>query len=195
MYLQGLRGMTPWDTSLLLIPGYVLGGLIAPFAGRLSDIHGARVIASLGLALQIAGILIFSTLGLTTSVYLVVLGSVLNGAGSSSFFPANTSAVMANAPPRAYGIGAGLLRTMSNMGMVCNFAVALFFASISIPRDVAFQIFRGVGGLRSDLASAFVEGMHSALLASIMLLIVAFFFSILRGKEARTKQSPALEQK
>jgi MFS family permease len=189
MYLQGPRGMSPWDASLLLIPGYVLGGLIAPFAGRLSDVHGARVIASIGIALQICGILVFSTLGLDTSVYLVVLGSVLNGAGTSCFFPANTSAVMANAPSHSYGISAGLLRTMSNLGMVCSFAVALFFASISIPRDVAFQIFLGTGGLHTDLASAFVEGMHSALFASIVLLLVAFVLSVLRGKEARTNRS------
>ena len=123
MYLQGPRGMSPWNASLLLIPGYILGGLIAPISGRLSDHYGARVIASLGLALMIAGILVYSTLSLGSSVYVVVLGSILSGAGSSTFFPANISAVMA---------------TMSNIGMVCSFAVALFITSIAIPRDIAF---------------------------------------------------------
>jgi EmrB/QacA subfamily drug resistance transporter len=188
MYLQGPRGMTPWDASLLLIPGFVLGGLIAPFSGRLSDRHGARVIASIGLVMQMVGILVFSTLGLTTTVYLVVLGSVLNGAGTSTFFPANTSAVMANAPPQHYGITSGLLRTMSNLGMVSSFAVALFFASISVPRDVAFRIFLGTGGLSSDLAGAFIDGMRSAFLVSIALLVVALSLSILRGKEERASR-------
>ena len=49
MYLQGPRGLSPWNASLYLIPGYVLGGLIAPFAGRFSDRYGARVVASVGL--------------------------------------------------------------------------------------------------------------------------------------------------
>ena len=186
MYLQGPRGMSPWNASLLLIPGFVLGELIAPVSGRLSDRHGARVIASVGLVLQIIGILVFSTLGLTTTVYLVVLGAVLNGAGTSTFFPANTSAVMANAPPQYYGITSGLLRTMSNLGMVCSFAVALFFASISVPREVAFQIFLGTGGISPELAGAFVDGMRSAFLASIALLVVALLLSILRGKETRS---------
>ena len=131
--------------------------------------------------------MVFSTLDLTASVSLVVLGSVLNGAGSSSFFPANTSAVMANAPQHSFGISAGLLRTMSNLGMVCSFAVALFFAWIfPVPRAVAFQIFLGVGSMNNNLASSFIDGMHSAFLASIVLLIVALFLSVLRGKEART---------
>ncbi len=189
MYLQGPRGMTPWDASVLLIPGYVLGGMIAPFSGRLSDRKGARVIASVGLALQICSILVYSTLALDTSVLVVVLGSVLSGAGTSTFFPANTSAVMANAPPQSYGISAGLLRTMANLGMVCSFAVAIFFASISIPRDLAFQIFLGVGeAMNGALAIAFIDGMRSALMVSVLLLIVAFFLSILRGKEKRAME-------
>jgi EmrB/QacA subfamily drug resistance transporter len=189
MYLQGPREMTPWNAALLLIPGYVLGGAIAPFAGRLSDRMGARVIASIGLALQICGFLVYSTLGLTTSTYVVVLGAVLNGAGSSSFFPANNSAVMASAPPKAYGVVSGLLRTFANIGMVCSFAVALLIASLSIPRQLAFQIFLGVGKIQGQLTSAFVDGMHVALAGSISVLLVALILSILRGKEARTIKS------
>jgi len=31
MYLQGVRGLSPLDASLLLIPGYVVGSLLSPF--------------------------------------------------------------------------------------------------------------------------------------------------------------------
>jgi EmrB/QacA subfamily drug resistance transporter len=186
MYLQGPRGLSPWNASLLLIPGYVLGGLIAPFAGRLSDRLGARVVASVGLLSMCAGILTYYTLSLTSSFYVVILGSVLNGAGSSSFFPANNSAVMSNAPRRSFGIASGLLRTFSNIGMVSSFAVALLIASVSIPRQLAFAIFLGVGQINGGLSLAFTDGMHSALLASLSLLAVALLLSVLRGKEART---------
>jgi len=186
MYLQGPRGLSPWNASLYLIPGYVLGGLIAPFAGRFSDRYGARVVASVGLVSQAAGILTYSTLGIGSPLYLVTMGSVLNGAGSSTFMPANSSAVMANAPKRSYGIASGLLRTFCNIGMVSSFAVALLIASISIPRQLAFSIFLGVGQISGGLSQAFVQGMHSALTASISLLAVALLLSILRGKEART---------
>jgi MFS family permease len=190
MYLQGPRGMSPWNASLLLIPGYVLGGLAAPLAGRLSDRRGARVIASIGLALQAVGILVYTSLGLTTSIYVVILGAVINGVGASTFIPANNSAVMASAPPRAYGVTSGLLRTLSNLGMVCSFAVALLVSSFSIPRQLAFEIFLGLGGIQPQYSAAFVQGMHSALLASISLLAFALILSILRGKEARTERQP-----
>ena len=161
MYLQGPRGMSPWDASLLLIPGYILGGLIAPLSGRLSDRHGARVIASLGLAMMIAGILVYSTLSLGSSVYLVVLGSILSGAGSSTFFPANTSAVMANSPAKSYGISSGLLRTMSNIGMVCSFAVALLVASITIPRKRCFRDIPGYWFQPQQLPGHLLRGRYA----------------------------------
>jgi EmrB/QacA subfamily drug resistance transporter len=186
MYLQGPRGMSPWNAALLLIPGYLLGGVIAPFSGRLSDKLGARVVASLGVALQICGLLVYSTLGLNSPTLVVTLGAVLNGAGNASFFPANSSAVMASAPPRSYGVVSGLLRTFSNVGMVSSFAVALLIASLSIPRQVAFEIFLGVGNIQGELALEFIQGMHVALAFSIAVLLLAFILSILRGHETRT---------
>jgi len=191
MYLQGPRNMTPWNAALLLIPGYVLGGAIAPFSGRLSDRMGARVVASIGIGLQICGFLVYATLGLSTPTFFVVIGAILNGSGSSSFFPANNSAVMSSAPPKAYGVVSGLLRTLSNIGMACSFAVALLIASLSIPRQVAFEIFLGVGRIQGQLSSAFVNGMHGALAGSIAVLLLALTLSILRGREARTLRQPA----
>ena len=194
MYLQGPRGQTPWNASLLLIPGYVLGGMIAPFSGRLSDKVGARVVASLGLLVQAGGILTYSTLALGSPLYVVTIASIINGAGSSTFFPANNSAVMANAPRNSFGMASGLLRTFSNIGMVCSFAVAILIASLSIPQQLAFEIFLGAipvgGGLGSDLSRAFIDGMHSAFTVSIALIGVALVLSILRGKESRSSSAP-----
>lgn len=188
MYLQGSRGLSPFDASLLLIPGYVLGGIVGPFAGRLSDKFGARILASIGLAFQILGILIYSTLSLNTPYIFIIVGAIFNGVGASMFFPANNSAVMASTPKRAYGVASGVLRTLSNTGMVSSFAVVLFIASMSIPRQMAFTIFLGFGQISgSQLSQAFVDGMHSALLVSILLLSVALIFSIVRGKEENNR--------
>jgi EmrB/QacA subfamily drug resistance transporter len=185
MYLQGPRGFTPWSSSILLIPGYILGGVVAPLSGRLSDRFGARVLATIGLSVQIIGILIYLTFGLTTSIFMVILGAVVYGSGNSAFFAPNNSAVMASAPPKAYGVTNGLLRTMANVGMLSSFAVALLIASLSIPRAYAFQIFVGVGKINGDLSVAYIKGMHTALVASVVLLLIAIILSILRGKEAR----------
>jgi EmrB/QacA subfamily drug resistance transporter len=187
MYLQGPRAMTPFAASLLLVPSFVVGGLVAPFAGRLSDKLGARVVASLGLAILMSGCLVYTLVGINTSPLIVVLGAVLTGVGSSAFYPANNSAIMSAATPQTYGIASGLLQTLSNIGTVCSFALALVIASLSIPRQVAFEIFLGAGGIATQLSQPFITGIHSALLFSALILGVGMVLSILRGKEKRTE--------
>ena len=70
--------------------------------------------------------------------------------------------------------------------MLSSFAVALLIASLSIPRQLAFEIFLGTGGISGALSTAFIDGLHSALIGSISLLAVAVLLSVLRGREART---------
>ena len=190
MYLQGVRGLSPFIASLLLVPGYVVGGFIGPWSGRLADRLGARVPASLGLLVQVAGVLVYTTLGVATPLWVVVVAATINGIGSGFFFPANSSAVMADAPPRDYGVASGLLRTLSNVGMVTSFAVALLIASRAIPRQAAFAIFVGTTRLSAALASAFVHGLHAALGGSIVFLALALVLSLLRGRESRGTTAP-----
>lgn len=187
MYLQGVRNLSPLNASLLLVPGYVLSAAVSPFAGKASDRIGARYIVSMGLALEAIGIFVYSTLTLSSPFYLVIVGSVINGLGASSFFPANSSAVMSSAPRQSYGMASGLLRTFANVGMVASFAFALLVASLAIPRNLAVRIFLGTSQLNSSLSFIFVSGMHVALDVSIAIIVVAIVLSILRGKEQKSR--------
>jgi MFS family permease len=118
MYLQGPRGLSPIHASLLLVPGYVLGSVVGPYAGRLADRRGPVLPATAGLAIQVVSLAIYAQLTVTTGLWVVVLASIINGIGASFFFPANSSAVMKAAPPEAFGIASGMLRTFANIGMV-----------------------------------------------------------------------------
>jgi len=186
MYLQGVRGLSPLDASILLIPGYVVGSLLGPFMGKLSDKYGARSIASIGIAIMGVAILIYLTLRQNSSIYLVLIASAISGLGTSMFFPANNSAVMASAHAGSYGSISGLLRTMANIGILGSFVMAISVASASIPRSVAFEIFIGTTNLSGGVSREFIAGMDSALLVSLILLAIAGVMSIIRGKEKRS---------
>lgn len=98
MYLQGPRGLSALDASLLLVPGYLLGGVVGPFAGRLADRVGPVIPATVGLAVQVIALFVYAQLSNDVTLALVVVASIINGIGGSSFFPANNSAVMKAAP-------------------------------------------------------------------------------------------------
>ncbi|WP_338602120.1 MFS transporter [Sulfolobus tengchongensis] len=189
MYLQGIRALSPFSASLLLVPGYVLASLVSPFTGRLSDKIGARIPATIGLALMIGAILIYLNLTLTTPLFVIILASTIGGLGSSLFFPANNSAIMANAPRGFYGGASGLARTLSNIGTILSYTIAISISSVVVPRYVAFEVFLGTSNLIGGVASAFLTGLKSAFYVSLGILILALIFSAIRGKEIREKLS------
>jgi MFS family permease len=181
MYLQGPRGLSPIHASLLLVPGYVLGSVVGPYAGRLADRRGPVLPATAGLAIQVVSLAIYAQLTVTTGLWVVVLASIINGIGASFFFPANSSAVMKAAPPEAFGIASGMLRTFANIGMVFSFAVAILIASRSISRGLAFAIFVGSTSLHGAVAVAFTSGLHAAFYASMGFMALAAALSALRA--------------
>ena len=181
MYLQGVRGLSPLDGALLLVPGYLVGSVIGPIAGRLADRLGPVIPATAGIAVQIVAMLLYFTLGLTTPLWVVSAISIVNGIGGGGFFPANNAAVMKAAPRQAFGVASGILRTFSNVGMVFSFSTALLVAAHALSRGLAFAIFVGKAVVSGPAGIAFLRGIHASLLASVAALVVAAILSGLRG--------------
>jgi MFS family permease len=177
MYLQGVRQLTPLHASLLLVPGYLVGGIVGPFSGRLADRIGPVWPATVGLGVEIVALAMYAQLGVSTALWVVVAASVVNGIGGGGFFPANNAAVMKAAPGNAFGTASGMLRTFSNVGMVFSFSVAVLVAARAVPRSVAFAIFVGTTRLDHHLAGAFSNGIHAAFYALMAFMGVAAVLS------------------
>lgn len=191
MYLQGVRHLSPLAGSLWLVPGYLLGGVAGPFAGRLTDRVGAALPATVGLLMEVVALLVYLQLTVTSPLWMVSLGSVINGVGAGAFFPANTTAVMRASPPRDFGLSSGLLRTCANVGMVFSFAAAIVAAAHSIPRGIAFAIFVGSANLSGARGAAFVTGIHTALYLGIALMLVA---AVLSGTRLFSKSEATVQR-
>jgi EmrB/QacA subfamily drug resistance transporter len=185
MYLQGIRALSPLDAALLLTPGYIIGSLLSPMMGRLSDRYGARVLATSGAALLMLATLVYLMLGLDTPLWVVLVASGISGVGSAMFFPSNNSAVMANAPHGSYGGTSGVLRTVQNIGILGSFVIAITVASAAIPRDAAFEVFIGTTTLTGKASAAFLQGIDASLWASIIIMGIALVLSWMRGHEVR----------
>ncbi len=182
MYLQGARDLSPIHASLLLVPGYVLGGFVGPFAGRFADRRGAVAPATVGLGIQVLALLAYAQLGLSTPLWVVVVAYMVGALGGGCFFPSNNSAVMKAAPGDEFGIASGLLRTFANVGMVFSFALAILVASATITKREAFAIFVGTSNLSHSTASAFTYGIHAAFYSSTSLMVVAAILSAMRAR-------------
>lgn len=182
LYLQGIRGFSPLYTSLILVPGYVVSGFLSPLMGRLADRFGAGKLATLGIFFMALGVLIYFSLQTTSDISIVILGTLVAGFGGSMFWPSNSTSVMAHAPRELYGSISGLLRTLSSMGVLFSFVITISVVSLSVPRSVTFAVFLGISNSLGSFPASFMNGVRTALFASLVILLMAGFLSAARAR-------------
>jgi EmrB/QacA subfamily drug resistance transporter len=81
LYLEIVRGRTPLQTGLLLIPQGLGAALAMPAAGALTDRIGARPVVTGGLALALAGTAAYTQVTAGTAYWYLAGALLLNGAG------------------------------------------------------------------------------------------------------------------
>ena len=189
-YLQAVRGYGPLTAALLLIPLPLMSAIVGPLSGLLADHIGARLPATLGVLLQAAALVWFTTrLSPVTPYWELAVGLVLMGIGGGLFWSPNTSAAMNGAPTARLGIASATLATLRQTGMVTSFAVALAVAAGSLPGSAVMALFVGTNiSLGSSLMQDFIVGIQNAFVVSTVLCLVAAGFSLVRGKEDRQGQ-------
>jgi EmrB/QacA subfamily drug resistance transporter len=191
LFLQGVRGLTPLDASLLLVPGYLLGAVAGPSMGKYVNRYGARALATLGIVLMMGAVLAYATLDTASWLGWIPIISLLSGIGSGMFYPANNTAIMSQASPQTFGAISGLRATLANMGTLLSLVLSLTIASAAIPRSIAYEVFLGTTNLVGGVSVQFVTGIHAALFGSVGILAVAAFLSWSRGKDRQPVEATA----
>ena len=114
-YLERILGQSAAQTGLLLTPVPIALGVMAPFAGMLTDRigPGPPTVAGMAIAaLALVGLALASSLSL--SLTLVLLACL--GIGLGLFTPPNNSAIMGSAPANRLGVAGGMLNMTRSLG-------------------------------------------------------------------------------
>ncbi|ALC92164.1 MFS transporter [Bacillus sp. FJAT-18017] len=115
IYTQNLRGITPMDAGLLMLPGALIMAFMSPITGRLFDKFGGKVLAIVGLFIITITTYDFATLTLETSyTHLIVLYSIRSLGMSMVFMPVSTNGLN-QLPPRFYPHGTAMNNTMNQV--------------------------------------------------------------------------------
>ncbi|WP_269205376.1 MFS transporter [Streptococcus equi] len=98
LYLQNVRGLSPLNSGMVLLPGALIMGLISPVSGRIYDKIGARYLALLGFTILAAATLPFVFLNENTSRFLITVLYAIRMFGISMILMPLTASAM-NALP------------------------------------------------------------------------------------------------
>lgn len=76
-YVQNVRGITPLESGLMMLPGAIVMGIMSPITGKLFDKFGPRILGFIGLAITVVTTFLMSRFDLeTTYSYIITLYSV-----------------------------------------------------------------------------------------------------------------------
>lgn len=73
LYVQSVRGISPFEAGILMLPGAVVMGIMSPITGKLFDKYGARVMAITGLSITIMTTYYLSTLSMESGYYYIMM--------------------------------------------------------------------------------------------------------------------------
>lgn len=192
IYAQSIRGISPMDTGLMLLPGALLNAFLSPVTGRLFDKYGGRILAVIGLTITTITTYLFSQLTFETSYSSLVILNVLRMMGISlTMMPVQTNGLN-QLPTRFYPHGTAMNNTLNQVSGAIGTAVLVTLMSIK-SNAVAAQLMRGVAGqptaeVEQQIAmKAMLEGINFSFLVATFLtgaaLVLCFF--IKRAKQAK----------
>ena len=174
LYLQYIKGLPPQAAGLVLVAQPVVMALASPFAGRLSDRTEPRLIASLGMALSAAGLLLFSFLGPATGFAFIVGSLVCLGLGFGLFSSPNTNAVMGSVGQRQLGVASAALGTTRLTGQMMSAGTTMMI----------FALFMGRVPIAPPVYPLFLRSVRFAFAFFAALCVAGVFASLARGDRA-----------
>ncbi|MDY0407606.1 DHA2 family efflux MFS transporter permease subunit [Virgibacillus soli] len=115
IYIQTIRGFSPMDAGLLMLPGAVLMGIMSPITGKLFDKYGPKTLSTLGLSIVIITTYFFSKLNMDISYSsLVVLFSIRSFGMSMVMMPIMTNGLN-QLPAHYYPHGTAMNNTLQQV--------------------------------------------------------------------------------
>lgn len=109
--------------TLPLTAGFLVAG---PLSGWLSDKHGARLLATGGMAVAALSFWWLLLLPVDFEYWTFALALHMNGVGMGLFAAPNPAGIMNALPPTRRGVGAGMSATFQNSAMVLS--IGVFFS-------------------------------------------------------------------
>ncbi|MEE4023463.1 MDR family MFS transporter [Gordonia sp. PKS22-38] len=186
LYLQNVLGKDVLTTGLVLLPGGLVMGLLAPFVGALFDKFGARPLVLPGTVAVSAGTWLLTTLDAGSSLWMVIAAHVVLSTGIAfGLTPLMTSA-LGSLGPELYSHGSA---TVSTIQQVAGAAGTALFITL-MTRGTESAIADG-----SDPLQAGADGVHTAFLVAGCLSIVLIVAAVLvRGPKQATMASGAPDE-
>jgi EmrB/QacA subfamily drug resistance transporter len=206
IYVQTIRGISPLDAGLMLLPGALVNAFMSPVTGRLFDKFGGRILAITGLFITTVTTYLFSMLSFeTTYMYMVFLHAIRMFGMSMVFMPVSTNGLN-QLPPRFYPHGTAMNNTMQQVSAAIGTGLLITLMSnrsASYGKELTESAMQKITEQPSETAlaemqqqialEAMLEGINFTFLISAIIigvaLILAFYIKRAKPEEETLEEN------
>lgn len=171
LYLQNVLGLDTLTTGLMLLPGGLVMGLMAPIVGNLFDRFGARPLVLPGAVVASLALWGFSTLSTATPIGMVIAVHCLLSLGLAFMFTPLMTSALGSLPRALYPHGSAIVSTVQQLAGAAGTAVFVTLMTLGAAAAVADE--------GASVVDATASGIHSAFFAaaclSLAVIVLAAF--------------------
>lgn len=175
IYLQNIRGFTPLQTGIFLLPGGVLMGVAAPFVGRIFDRSGPLGLATTGAALLVLALGGFTTLTSATPVWLLLALHITFNTGLALLFTPIFATGLNQLPRSLHAHGSAIFSTLQQVGGAVGTALLVTIMTTSTEAYLRSTSASGATVEQAALTSGLQSAFSVALGIAVLGLVLALF--------------------
>lgn len=201
IYVQTIRGISPFHSGLLMLPGALVMAFMSPITGRLFDRFGARILAMIGLSLTVLTTFFFSRLTADTAYSFLVIMYTLRFLGISMVMMPVMTNGLNHIPQHLTPHGTALNNTLSQVSGAIGSGL-LVTVMTSRTADYAKELTANATpgtNPQTIITQSMVEGINDTFFIATLLALLALGLSFFIKKRDVTQEivqvEPAREKK
>ncbi|MCP3806515.1 DHA2 family efflux MFS transporter permease subunit [Paenibacillus sp. Lou8.1] len=198
IYLQNIRGFTPLQSGMLMLPGAILMGLMSPVTGAIFDRIGARWLSVIGLLIMVITTWEFTRLTETTTYMTLLINYTVRMFGMSLLMMPIQTAGLNQLPQRLNAHGTAMSNTLRMIsGSIGTAILVTVMSTQSSNRLTSIVTSEGISvtdkaGMLAAGNQATIYGINSAFIIatalSVAALLLAFFIKNTNAQNAHPRQ-------
>lgn len=204
IFLQSIRGISPMDSGLLMLPGAIVMGIMSPITGKLFDKFGAKALGLIGLTITIVTTYFFSQLSLETSYNTLILMYTFRMFGMSMVMMPIMTNGLNQLPMRYTPHGTAMNSTLNQVSGAIGTALLVTVMSTRTQTHIENMMESAMAKLTSKpsadelaalkqqvMTQGTIEGINDSFLVSAGIILIALVLALFikRSKPAVDKDA------
>lgn len=180
-YLQDALKLSPGQAGMLLTVIPFITAFVGPLSGALSDHVGCERPTMAGLLLYTAGLALFVTTKLNTSILMLVVFLAVIAFGSGLFQAPNNSLIMGSVSRNELGFVGSFTGLMRNMGL----SIGVTAGTTLLYNRMSAKYGQPVTGYVPGRDDVFIYGMHWVYAIMACIMFIGALMSVVRFLHSR----------